>query len=432
MSDKPLKIVSIKINNILRLKAVEITPHTNVVTLTGKNEQGKSSVLNCIAMAFGGADFVPERPIRDGANSGDIEVDLDDLIAELKFTASGKTIVLRAKEGGKISKPQSVLDSLWNKMCDPMRFIRLSDTVEGRRKQGEILRQLVGLDFTQLEAQKKKLYDERTLVNRDLQNAHGQLAGAPFYKDAPQAETSVAELMKELTEAREHNGDIDDKQAAIEMKKRDIASQESSISKFDDEIKELERQLQFKKSERTKYLDALGTMRASLEASEDQFSKLQRKDTTELEKQITNADNINAAVRANVKHKGLKENAAALNKKIESLTAEIAKLDQSKLDQLSSAKFPLPGLSFDESGVSLDGKPFSQGSQAEQLRAAIAIGLALNPRLRVIIVRDASLFDADSMRLVAEMAEANQAQIWQEVVDSKDESAIVIEDGEVK
>lgn len=45
-----LKIVRLASENIKRLKAVEIVPNGHTVTITGKNDQGKTSVLSCQAL----------------------------------------------------------------------------------------------------------------------------------------------------------------------------------------------------------------------------------------------------------------------------------------------------------------------------------------------------------------------------------------------
>ncbi|HEU4344375.1 MAG TPA: hypothetical protein VFU31_22675, partial [Candidatus Binatia bacterium] len=128
----------------------------------------------------------------------------------------------------------------------------------------------------------------------------------------------------------------------------------------------------------------------------------------------------------------LKAEVENIEKKVEALTSEIDSYDKAKSDQLSAAKFPLPGLSFDDTGVLLNGVPFTQGSQAQQLQAAIAIGIAMNPTVRVILVRDASLLDDRSMELVAKMAAEHDMQFWLERVSDDAPGAIVIEDGAVK
>ena len=75
--------------------------------------------------------------------------------------------------------------------------------------------------------------------------------------------------------------------------------------------------------------------------------------------------------------------------------------------------------------------PFSQASEAEKIKASMAIGLALNPQLRVLLIRDGSLLDSDSLKTIGEMAANADAQIWIERVGDGDEVSVVIEDGAV-
>ena len=99
---------------------------------------------------------------------------------------------------------------------------------------------------------------------------------------------------------------------------------------------------------------------------------------------------------------------------------------------LAAASFPVAGLSFGEEGLLYQDRPLEQASSAEQLRVSVAMGLALNPQLKVLLIRDGSLLDGDSMRTIAEMAEAAEAQVWIERVGDGDPAAIVIEDGSVR
>lgn len=99
---------------------------------------------------------------------------------------------------------------------------------------------------------------------------------------------------------------------------------------------------------------------------------------------------------------------------------------------LASAKFPVPGLAFDAEGVTLDGIPFKQCSQGQALRVSVAIGLAANPKLKVLLVRDGSLLDAKGLQLLAEMAAAAEAQVFVERVGDGKECQVVIEDGHVR
>ena len=91
----------------------------------------------------------------------------------------------------------------------------------------------------------------------------------------------------------------------------------------------------------------------------------------------------------------------------------------------------MPGLTLGDDGPMLDGVPLEQASGAQKLRVSVALGIAMNPRLKVLLVRDASLLDEDSLALVAEMAAAADAQVWLERVGDGDPAAVVIDDGQV-
>ena len=84
-----------------------------------------------------------------------------------------------------------------------------------------------------------------------------------------------------------------------------------------------------------------------------------------------------------------------------------------------------------EDGVYLNGLPFEQASGAVKIKTSVALGIKMNPELKVLIIRDGSLLDANSMKTIETMADENDAQIWIERVGDKDKNAILIVDGEV-
>jgi len=107
-------------------------------------------------------------------------------------------------------------------------------------------------------------------------------------------------------------------------------------------------------------------------------------------------------------------------------------LDADKQAILESTSIPVPGLSFTENGIFLNGIPFSQLSSSEQLKVSTLVAMVINPTLRVIRITDGSLLDKNSMSMMQSLAEQYDFQVWIEVVDeSKEGVGILIEDGEV-
>jgi hypothetical protein len=120
----------------------------------------------------------------------------------------------------------------------------------------------------------------------------------------------------------------------------------------------------------------------------------------------------------------------------EELDGQIRGLVTRKGELVAAAKFPVEGLGFGENGVTFQGLPFEQASSAEQLRVSVAMALGLAPArpdaIKVLLVRDASLLDPDSKKLIEDLAKQADAQLWlEEVTGTDEEDALVISEGGV-
>ena len=80
----------------------------------------------------------------------------------------------------------------------------------------------------------------------------------------------------------------------------------------------------------------------------------------------------------------------------------------------------------------MNGVPLEQLSAAEQLKLSMDIAMAENPKLRVILLKDASLLDPQSTDYVRRRAVQEGYQVWEERVSAEGAVGFVIEDGELK
>ena len=157
-----MKIVKFTAENVKRLKAVEITPDGTVQVITGRNAQGKTSVLDAIWLALGGGGASREtpRPIRDGEDKASVTLDLGDLMVTRTWTGDKTALTVKSADGAKYPSPQSVLDALVGRLSFyPLEFTRLS-----ARDQVAALLDLVDLDvdLAALAAERQVAYDRRT------------------------------------------------------------------------------------------------------------------------------------------------------------------------------------------------------------------------------------------------------------------------------
>jgi hypothetical protein len=422
------KILSLTSENIKRLRAVHITPGGSHVAIVGQNEQGKTSVIDSITYALGGLGLVCERPIRDGESVAKSIVELDDLIVTRTFTAAGGgTLKVEGKDGKKLSSPQAVLDNLVGTLTfDPLAFTRLKPEA-----QADVLRKLIGIDTTALDAEHAKLYLERTDVNRALSTVNSKIGNQTVNNKLPLTEIDVRTIIAERDAVVKKNDAIRSVHDTRDEIRRGIHLTERDKIIQDDLIQSLERQLAEARHKRT----LLEVQRASLE---DQLKALVVPEFESLkgfDDQVLNAQTTNAAIRANNELRVQFESRAGLMKKSGDLTKRLDDITAAKAKQIADAKYPIQGLGFSSLGtVTFNGIPFEQLSTAQRLKISAAIGFALNPKLRVMLIRDGSVMDENTLADLIKVAAAHDTQLWIERVGKTLDGelpGVIIEDGTV-
>ena len=154
-------------------------------------------------------------------------------------------------------------------------------------------------------------------------------------------------------------------------------------------------------------------------------------DVRAIEEKIASADAVNAKVRENARRAATEAKLASIKADTDAKSARLAAIAAEKAALLADAKFPVPGLGIEGSTVTLDGVPFEQASQAQRLRASVAIGAATNPTFAAMLVRDGSRLDDESLADLATLADEYGVQLIVERVGKGDAMGVVIEDGAV-
>jgi hypothetical protein len=430
-----MKIISFQAENYKKLRAIEITPDGNLVQITGRNGQGKSSTLDAIWSALGGAGAVPKKPIRNGEKTARVRLDLGDIKVLRTFTATEDgefttKLTVESAEGASYPSPQRLLDSLMGSLSfDPLAFSRMD-----AKEQFDALRKFVpDIDFDAIDRAQLGDYQRRTDVNRRLKDAKASADNIKAADNSPVDVIDESALVAKLKEAGDHNTDITTRRANRKTMADQIVTRQTGCDDIRSQIIDLEEQIKAK-------TELLEKTLASIEASRQKLA-----DAPELPALIDTAAvaaELNTARANNQRHaewsadNKKRTELRALAKQLETestaLTASMDKRLKDKQAAISAAQLPISGISFGEGAVLLNGVPFDQGSDAEKLRASVEMAMAANPKLRVIRIRDGSLLDEDGLKLVAEMADARDCQVWLERVDGSGKVGIVLENGAIK
>lgn len=410
-------IVALQAANVKRIKAfrAKFDKDTRTIILSGENAQGKSSVLDCICMALCGKEAIPGQPIRAGEESAEIVLETEELIIRRTFTASDSYLTVSNREGFKTGTPQQLLESMIERVAfDPLQFSRMD-----HKKQSETLLKIfpTPIDLNENAVKHSKAFAQRAELNRETKKIGVIIEGMrPTPEGTPDQEISIDDLSKELSRLR--SGELQ-----VQQKKTELDRLRLQRDNLATEITRIEAALATAKQRQ----DGIVNQIKSIESQEYPNYSNQ---IEEIQKKLQSAETTNRAVRAAQSRKKAEQALADNNAAIQKLNQELGVIRNERDNALREAKFPVPGLSIGEDGgVTLNGIPFDQSSTAEQIRVGIAIGAAANNKLRVCMIRDASLLDSKSMAIVAEMAEKLDLQIWMERVDDKSPAAIQIVDG---
>lgn len=412
-----MKILELRAENFKRLKVVEIRPDGNLVQVTGRNGAGKTSVLDAIWVALAGMSVAPPRPVRKGCEVATIRLDLGELKIVRTFTAreDGEVttnLKVENADGTKLPSPQSVLNAIAGRLTfDPLAFVRMPDGDQIDALKGFV----PGVDFVLIEAANRGDFEERTVLNRRAKDLRAQAAGIKLPAGPVPTRVDIAGLEKTLGDAADHN-------SLLERRK---AKRDSAVSAIEGHRSAALRLRQ----EAGQHAADADELQAQLDGAEALPAPI---DTEEVRAQLAAGREANQTLDLAEQRRKIELVADEAEQNAKALTKAMDDREAAKEAAIQAAEMPIKGLGFGDGFVTLNGQPFSQASDAEQLRASIAICAAMSPELRIARVRDGSLLDDNGIAALGRFAEEHDLQVWIERVDSSGKVGFVLEDGHLK
>lgn len=400
-----VKISSLEIENIKRVKAITLNPTENGLTvLGGRNGQGKTSVLDSIAWALGGNKFAPSSPKREGST----------IPPHLKVTLSNGLIVERSGKNSslKVIDPngnrggQALLDSFISQFAiDLPRFLNSNN-----KEKANTLLQIIGVgdELFKLEKEEETVYNNRFAVGQIEKQKRGFVKEMPEYEGVPEEPISASELIKSQQSILAKNGE--------NQRKRQLSEQ-------------YYRELQMAQVEYDRAKARLEEAQENAFTASKSAENLVDESTAELERQIAEIDDINRKVRANLDKEKVKEEADHYKQEYDTLTTKIEDIRKRKYDLLNNAQLPLEGLSIEKGELTYNGYKWDNMSGSEQLRVATAIIRKLNPNCGFVLIDKLEQMDRETLEDFGKWLEKEGLQAIATRVSSGDECSIIIEDG---
>lgn len=407
-----VKINSLELENVKRVKAVKLEPTKNGLTVVGgKNNQGKTSVLDAIAWALGGAKYKPSQAQREGSL----------VEPQLHIELSNGMVVERLGKNGslKVTDPsgqkgnQSLLDGFISQFAlDLPKFMEADKNTKAK-----ILLQIIGVGdkLSVFDKQESELYNRRTEIGCIADQKKKYADEMVQWDGVPEEIVSAAELIQQQQEILARNG-----------RNQELRSQ---VNNLEAQKALLEQRIEEAQKVLNTMHEQFAELMEKLSIANTNAKDLQDESTAELEESIANIDSTNAKVRDNLNKQRAQEEADEYKRQYGDLTTQIEEVRKSRMELLNGAEMPLDDLSVQDGELIYKGQKWDNMSGSDQLKVATAIVRKTNPQCGFVLLDKLEQMDIDTMNEFGKWLQDNNLQAIATRVSTGDECSIFIEDG---
>lgn len=450
-----MKILKLIEQDFMRVDALEIDSRgRSLVILQGPNQSGKTSALRAITSALGGGRYDPEIPVRLGEDSSEIEIELGEGVAStwkvtVDFTPKGQrglTVKKRDEKGifQVVNKPQTVLSELIGPLTfDPLQFLRAKK--EDRR---QMVIETSGKSqlYDNLNADRKKRLIKRAELDRAAKQKTEQIeAHKSMLRNAQLDERFGLVEKPMLTKvAEEELAKFHLSLEEINQNQRERNAAEIAVSKAAANVEGAEAEVERLKVALAQAGERLKTRKREAEETKTKLASVGGDDEAIRRTRETILDQIEKAKQAQAAGK-IVDVILALRKQQDPIIEDI-KANEADIQKIDAQKTALVDEVFNRLGVKnakidpeteeivIGDIPLSQTSGMVSLIVSAKLAMAMNNRLRVMLIDEGDKLDAKAIESLVKLAKEQKYQIWMTAVYAGTESAdamiVRMKDGE--
>lgn len=455
-----LKIVEAAVENFKNIEKKMVRLDGQSFLIFGGNKKGKSSFIQALLSPLD-SSFIPSQPIKEGEErstvsvklAGNVGGELKEYTLDLYFTPknqSGRLVI--TDETGEVKKSaRTFIKSLIGNIgFDIFTFLKSSPA-----KQIQELRKFLSIDedkaFEALTQEINATIERKSYLLKKAEEDQAVL-GQHGYTDQElelyvevKDTTALREQLKSIGPALEdwikvENGiaartkSLEEIPELIKQSEARVETIKSDIQRIDEEIAELHRKRQHKMDVewfnenvlQSKLQEQAETMKTEIAAGEKWIKDKGDKPNAEaIQQQIEEIETHNRHVESIKKYAERAQSIHKTKQEAELKDQEVSALKDKRAKIIEASRIPVKGLTFTDKEVLYKmpdaEKPLpleeNQINKATLIEIGVQIAMALNERLRVIVISDGSLLDKDTLKSIVDVTTAKGYQLIVEVVE---------------
>jgi hypothetical protein len=318
------------------------------------------------------------------------------------------TLTLTGADGQKVKEPAALVRS-WLSDCapDPLRFAEMTDAEQAR-----ILAAAAGIteDLAKADEVYAEAYTERALVNK---SAKAAVAAASLHQlpDGPDVEVSATELMSQYEKAVNENAVREKAQAWKKGQAANIERLGSQIADLQGKIAALRQNIEHLAGEKVK-------QQALLDEKIPTIDAMPVHDTDALKSSLSTVEAQNNLARKRAEIRQVQEMAKQAQERADAAERAVQDAHEARANIISTAKFPIDGVKVADGVLTVAGRRVQEMSTAEKIKIGVRVALAQKPAMRLVLIDRGESLDNESVQVLIEELERNDAVGIMEVVDA--------------
>lgn len=397
-----LKSDYLELENFQGLGKVRVDIMGKSLLFIGKNDSGKSTLIRAMQSPMD-ASQRPTEPIKKGEEtakiihkiSGIVGGEHKEYIMELFFSQKDKKgrLVIKNEKGEILKAPATLIKSIiGNVSFDPRQW--LNDT---KAKKHETIKRLsgVGQKVDEINSKIKELKDARKYKSDRLESLRGAMDNHEFsphevnlYSN-PIDMTPLQQEMSALGTAQNNWDNVNNRLTGFQ---NEVTVCNDTITAAEAEIARLQNIINVNNQK-------ANTAKTNINIANDWLKSNQRPSVEHVNQKISEA------IAHNEKHNRIgmlgqqHREMTKLIEEIENSKALIDKEEARKIDIISKSQLKIPGLTYTDEDLFIDGLPLDdkQINTARLWQIGVQVAKALNPVYKGIFLPDSSLFDKETI-----------------------------------
>ena len=455
MSNKDLRVLSIKGGGYANLSVVDVTLEPGLNKVGGKNRQGKSNLMELLRI-FGGKEFMADMPLKKGEEDGQFTIPLGDSEGNVRYTVkysfTKKNSYVKVQDEDGESVPLSILKELLSPCMDPNEFHALATAQGNGAKQRRlqaigILRELMSYNVTPQEiADEFSLGEDAHVKSLVSQNSDDPIAfidaldvyicenRSKFKVKQEQAQGTLKTLREAVPADKRNIEEIDAED--VFKKQQELQERVTANAVALEKGSALEGRLQALQAQVAEVQEELEKWRSTHEADDSEVHAVA--ELEKLKETLAEREEHNVLARKAAELRDMQKKLESYEKGIEARDKLVKKVRTRRTKTLEAADMPIEGLSIEGDTIMKHGIPLGQDSTEEGLTDAFMIGLAkfekMHPdqeALKTMLISNASLMDAESKERMYDLGREHNVQLIVELVMDKEESGVIFVDNGV-